>query len=115
MTVATTPLRLLAPEPAPRPIVEPSRVQSSPPDADVVARRLAAALARGNEAAFQELYDRYHRRLFRLALVLGRGDEWLAHDTVQAAFVTAATKLRRVESEDHLWNWLARVARQQLA
>jgi RNA polymerase sigma-70 factor (ECF subfamily) len=30
-------------------------------------------------------------------------------------FVTAAAKLRHVESEGHLWNWLARVARQQIA
>jgi RNA polymerase sigma factor (sigma-70 family) len=79
------------------------------------AGRLAAAVARGDEAAFRELYDRYHHRLFRFALVLGRGDETLAHDAVQAVFVTAAKKLRAAESEKHLWNWLARVARQQLA
>ena len=30
-------------------------------------------------------------------------------------FVTTAEKLRRVESEAHLWNWLARVAHQQTA
>jgi RNA polymerase sigma-70 factor (ECF subfamily) len=61
------------------------------------------------------LYDRYHQRLFRLVLVLDHGDEALAHETVQSVFVTAAGKLRRVESEGHLWNWLARIARQQLA
>ena len=72
-------------------------------------------MARGDEAAFRQLYDRYQPRLFRLALVLGRGDESLAQDTVQSVFVTAAAKLRRVDSEEHLWNWLARVARQQLA
>jgi RNA polymerase sigma-70 factor (ECF subfamily) len=47
--------------------------------------------------------------------VLGCGDESLAHDAVQAAFLTAAAKLQAAESEKHLWNWLARVARQQLA
>ena len=83
--------------------------------ADVEARRLVAAVVRGDEAAFQELYDRYHERLFRFALVLGHGDEALAGETVQTVFVTAAGKLRRVDSEQHLWNWLARVARQQLA
>ena len=86
-----------------------------PSRADAEARRLAGAVARGDEAAFRELYDRYHGRLFRLALVLGRGDELLAHDTVQSAFITAAAKLRHAESEPHLWNWLARVARQHLA
>lgn len=108
-------MRLPIHEPVPRPIVEPSSDQTSPPDADDVARRLAAGVKRGDEAAFRELYDRYHQRLLRLALTLGRGDKLLAHDTVQAVFVTAAAKLRRVENEAHLWNWLARVAHQQLA
>jgi len=97
----------------PRTTVETASLQSSPADAD--ARRLVAAMARGDEAAFREFYEGYHRRLFRFALVLGRGDETLAHDTVQAAFVTAAKKLRGVDGEEHLWNWLARVARQQLS
>jgi len=82
---------------------------------DAEARSLAAAIARGDEAAFRALYDRYRQRLFRLALVLGRGDESLAQDMVQSVFVTAAKKLRRVDNEEHLWNWLARVARQQFA
>src|SRR5712692_8609023 len=90
-------------------------LQTSNPSADAEARRLAAGVAGGEEAAFRELYDRYRDRLFRFALVLGHGDELLAHETVQSVFVTAAAKLRRAESEEHLWNWLARVARQQLA
>ncbi len=99
----------------PRPAVETASLQPSRSDADADARRLTAAIARGDEAAFREFYDRYHRRLLRFALVLGGGDEALAHDVVQAVFVTAAAKLRAAESEEHLWNWLARVTRQQLA
>jgi RNA polymerase sigma-70 factor (ECF subfamily) len=97
--------------------VETASVQSSPADpaANADARRLATAVARGDEAAFREFYERYHRRLLRFALVLGGGDETLAQDAVQAAFVTAAKKLRGAESEEHLWNWLARVTRQQVA
>jgi RNA polymerase sigma-70 factor (ECF subfamily) len=83
--------------------------------ADLAAQRLSAAVALGDETAFRELYDRYRGRLFRFALVLARGDETLVQDSVQNAFVTAAAKLRKVESEDHLWNWLARVARQHLS
>ncbi|MGO8838644.1 MAG: RNA polymerase sigma factor [Limisphaerales bacterium] len=108
-------MSFLVREQTPHPIVESSSTNASPSDADDGARRLAAAVARGDEAAFRQLYDRYHQRLFRLALVLGHGDELLAHDTVQSVFVTAAAKLRHAESEAHLWNWLARVARQQLA
>lgn len=75
---------------------------------------LTSAVASGDEAAFQELYDRYQARLFRLAVVLSRGDESLAHETVQSAMLTAARKLRPLETEEHVWNWLARVARQHL-
>ena len=99
----------------PRPAVGRASLQPSHADADAAARRLAVAIARGDEVAFREFYERYHRRLFRFALVLGKGDESLAQDAVQAAFVTAAKKLRVAESEKHLWNWLARVTRQHLA
>lgn len=83
--------------------------------ADADAARLSAAVARGDEVAFRELYDRYHQRIFRLALALGRGDESLARELVQTVMLAAAAKLKPVASEDHLWNWLARVTRQKLA
>lgn len=87
---------------------------ASPAD-DARARQISAALAKGDEDAFNQLYDRYHRRLFRLALALGHGDETLAYDTAQSALLTAASKLKTVESEEHLWNWLARAARQYMS
>ena len=115
MIVAINSTPLVIPEKTPRAAVQASTVQTTSPDADAEARRLTMAVGRGDETAFQQLYDRYHKRVFRLALVLSRGDESLSHDTVQSVFVTAAAKLRRAESEEHLWNWLARVARQQLS
>ena len=96
-------------------ILEARDLETSGRSADTEACRLAAGVARGDEAIFRELYDRYHQRLFRFALAVGRGDETIAHEAVQSAFVTAAQKLRGVESQAHLWNWLARVARQHLA
>lgn len=83
-------------------------------DNDATARRLSAAVASGDADAFRELYDRYQDRLFRLVLVLSRGDEAIARDVIQSAMLAAAVKLRPVQSEEHLWNWLARVARQHL-
>lgn len=88
---------------------------SPPTAADTEAHRLSAAVARGDDAAFAALYDRYHDRLYRLLLVLARGDDLLAREIIQSAMLTAAAKLKPVESELHLWNWLARVARQHLA
>jgi RNA polymerase sigma factor (sigma-70 family) len=111
MTAASTSMPLLIREHIPRATVEALSGQSAPA-ADAEARALAAGIARGDEPAFRALYDRYHQRLFRLSLVLGRGDEAMAQDLVQLVFVTAAKKLKRIESEEHLWNWLARVARQ---
>jgi RNA polymerase sigma factor (sigma-70 family) len=99
----------------PHPVEVATRLDMSPPNADPVdseARRLTSAVARGNEAAFQELYDGYHERLFRLGIVLSRGDDSLAHELVQSVMLTAAAKLKPLENEAHLWNWLARVARQ---
>lgn len=83
--------------------------------ADHEACRISADIARGDESAFAALYDAYHERLYRFALVLTRGDDLLAREALQAAMLTAAAKLRPIESEAHLWNWLARVLRQHLA
>jgi RNA polymerase sigma-70 factor (ECF subfamily) len=114
MTVTIHSMPFAVSEQKPQSIVKAFAVQTSAPDADDQARRLAAGIARGDEIAFVEFYDRYQKRLFRLALALGRGDETLAHETVQSTFLTAAAKLRSVQSEEHLWNWLANVARQHL-
>ena len=115
MTIATTTMSLFIRERAQVQTAESSSVQPAASGTEAEACRLAAAVGRGDEAAFRQLYDSYQPRLFRLALVLGRGDDSLAQDAVQAAFVTAAKKLRRAESDSHLWNWLARVARQHIS
>lgn len=83
-------------------------------ESDVFAQRVSAGVAAGDEPAFRELYDAYAPRLRRFVLALGRGDGTLADEIVQQVLLTAARKLRCVESEAHLWNWLARVARQHL-
>jgi len=68
------------------PISEPTprmKESAASPVDDAEARQISAGLAKGDEAAFNQLYDRYHRRLFRLALALGHGDEGLAYDAAQ--------------------------------
>jgi RNA polymerase sigma factor (sigma-70 family) len=100
------------------PLLERSIIPLNPSRAsmeDSDARRLTGRIARGEESAFQELYDGYHQRLFRLAIVSSKGDEPLAHEVVHSTMLIAAAKLRPVETEEHLWNWLARVAHQQLS
>jgi RNA polymerase sigma-70 factor (ECF subfamily) len=113
--VWTTSMAIQLREEALRAAARGAKSEPAPPSsADVEARRLATAVARGDEAAFQELYDQYHERLFRLVVVLNRGDEALAHEVVQLTMLTAATKLKPVETQEHLWHWLARVAHQHL-
>ena len=111
--VKTMPLAIRAEET--RPGLNASASSDSASKLDSRARDLAMAVARGDETAFAELYDRYQERLFRLTLALGHGDEALACEIVQSTFLTAAAKLREVQSEEHLWNWLARAARQHLS
>ena len=115
MTVSIVTMSPLPETLTPRSAVETSKGRTASSPADAGASRLVAAMARGDAPAFEQLYERYHRRLLRLALMLGRGDETLAHDAVQGTFIAAAEKLRRVDGEEHLWNWLAQVARQQIA
>ena len=64
----------------------------SPSSDDSEARRLTAAIARGDEMAFEEFYDLYNARLFRLVVVLSRGDETIMDEVVQSAMLTAAAK-----------------------
>jgi RNA polymerase sigma-70 factor (ECF subfamily) len=115
MTVSILTMRPLAETPNPRAIVETSQEKIATSAAGAEARRMVAAIGRGDEPVFGQLYEGYHRRLLRLALMLARGDELLAHEAVQGTFIVAAEKLRRVDGEAHLWNWLAQVARQQVA
>ena len=115
MTVSILTMRPLSETLTPRATVETSKERATESAADAEARQAVAAIRRGDDAAFEQLYERYHRRLLRLALMLGRGDESLAHDAVQGTFIVAAQKLRHVDGEEHLWNWLACVARQQIA
>jgi RNA polymerase sigma-70 factor, ECF subfamily len=78
-------------------------------------RRLSQAVARGDEAAFRQLYDAYSDRVLRLAILLARGDVALARDVTQTVWLGAARKMKPLQSDAHLWNWLALVTRQQAA
>jgi len=99
---------------APRVDAMPATAPPPTPGADLDARRLSAAVAKGDAEAFRELYDRYSLRLLRFLMVLSRGDEALSRDVVQQSMLTAAGRLKPLQTEAHLWNWLARVAHQHL-
>ncbi len=83
--------------------------------ADIWARRVTVAVSRGDDSAFRELHDHYRDRTLRFAAVLVRGNVALAEEIVQTVMLTVARKLKPLESDAHLWNWLARVTRQHAA
>jgi RNA polymerase sigma factor (sigma-70 family) len=72
---------------------------------------LAARVRAGDEIAFRELHRQYASRLHRYALVMARGNEHLAAETVQSTFLRAIRSLRSVADDDALWCWLAKAAR----
>ena len=107
---------VLLPEPAAMTPAASARPVPAPAvSAAADARRLSQAVARGDEEAFRQLYDAYSDRVLRLAVVLARGDTSLARDVAQTVWLTAARKMKPLESDAHLWNWLALVTRQQAA
>jgi RNA polymerase sigma factor (sigma-70 family) len=72
---------------------------------------LAARVHAGEEAAFRELHRQYANRLQRYALVMARGNEHVAAETVQNTFLRAIRSLRSAADDDALWCWLAKAAR----
>ncbi len=72
---------------------------------------LSQAMKEGEEWAFREFHRRYFDRLYRLALVLTRGDESVARDVVQDAACRVVRYVRRFEEEEAIWCWLTALVR----
>ena len=68
-------------------------------------------MVRGEEEAFNLLYDRYYTRLYRYLLVVSSGDETMAQEALQEAMVRVAGKIKPMASADYFWRWLTTVAR----
>ena len=72
--------------------------------------RLVALIRAGNDAAFEVVYDRYHRQLLSFCRhMLARADE--AEDAVQQTFISAHADLGRSERTIALRAWLFTIAR----
>lgn len=74
-------------------------------------RQWTRAVAAGDEAAFNRFFDAFSVRLFRLVLLITRGDEHLAREIHQISMIKAARKFKIFDSEPELWSWLSRIAR----
>ena len=90
---------------SPRSLRRPSRLLRAAPD-----ERLVAALRRGDETAFEALYDRHHQPLLGFCRhMLGSHEE--AEDALQRVFVSAHGHLRHGNAHVNLKPWLYTIAR----
>jgi RNA polymerase sigma-70 factor (ECF subfamily) len=76
---------------------------------------LARGVAAGDEAAFEEFFDRYFPRLFRFALPrVGRNAD-CAEDIVQRVLIRAVNRMHTYRGEASLLTWLCTLCRHEIA
>jgi RNA polymerase sigma-70 factor (ECF subfamily) len=69
---------------------------------------LVARIQEGDESAFRELFDRYHRRAFAIAFGVVKNKQD-ALDVVQEAFVKVHRHLHRFQGSSSFYTWLYRI------
>jgi len=75
---------------------------------------LTAGMARSDEAAFRTFFGLYFQRLLRYLLVMAHGDEELAREALQLTLVRVARHVRKFDTEEAFWSWLAVLAHSSL-
>src|ERR1700682_6408146 len=70
---------------------------------------LVAAAKAGDAAAFEELVNRYERKIFRLTMNITRNNED-AEDSMQDAFMKAYSHLGGFQEDSRFYTWLVRIA-----
>lgn len=71
--------------------------------------QLVAAAKSGDAASFNELVNRYERKIFRLAQNITQNRED-AEDVMQEAFLKAYTHLQNFQGDSRFYTWLVRIA-----
>ena len=88
-------------------VLAPTRDAGEPADSD---QRLVAAVRRGDDRAFELLYQRYQRRIH--AYVFGMvKDHGRAEDVTQEVFVSALRRMRETEQPLAFKPWLYQIAK----
>jgi RNA polymerase sigma-70 factor (ECF subfamily) len=86
---------------------EPKRIPSSIVREDEA--QLVSASKAGESAAFEELVNRYERKIFRLGMNITQNRED-AEDVMQDAFMKAYQHLDRFQGDSRFYTWLVRIA-----
>jgi len=71
--------------------------------------KLVSAAKAGDVAAFEELVNRYERKIFRLGMNITQNRED-AEDVMQEAFLKSYTNLDRFQGDSRFYTWLVRIA-----
>ncbi len=71
--------------------------------------QLVSAAKAGNAAAFEELVNRYERKIFRLGMNITQNRED-AEDAMQEAFLKSYQHLDRFQGDSRFYTWLVRIA-----
>ena len=71
-------------------------------------RELLEAIRRGEEAAVEELFDRFHARIYSLAMSIVR-NESDAQEAVQDVFLTVVRKADTFQWNSALYSWIYRI------
>src|SRR5271167_5002556 len=71
--------------------------------------QLVSAAKAGDTAAFEELVNRYERKIFRLAMNITQNRED-AEDVMQDAFLKSFQNLDRFQGDSRFYTWLVRIA-----
>lgn len=83
------------------------------------ASRSVAAMTRGmvagNEDAYRNFYEAYFPRLLRYLLVITKGDEDAARETLQVTLERVVRHIKVFADEAQFWNWLTVLARTAFA
>src|SRR5216683_3387982 len=93
-----------------RPIV--STPESKPLASSIVREdepALVASARAGDLAAFEELVNRYERKIFRLTMNI-TGNREDAEDAMQDAFLKSYTHLQSFQGDSRFYTWLVRIA-----
>jgi RNA polymerase sigma-70 factor (ECF subfamily) len=69
------------------------------------------AISGGDEQAFNQFYELYSLRLYKYLLVLCRGNDLDAREVLQTSVLKAARNFKVLDTEEQLWGWLCRLAR----
>jgi RNA polymerase sigma-70 factor (ECF subfamily) len=71
--------------------------------------QLVSAAKAGDTAAFEELLNRYERKIFRLGMNITQNRED-AEDVMQDAFLKSFQNLDRFQGDSRFYTWLVRIA-----